>query len=49
LVTGLMHLCVHREIEHRMDGAAQRRSRFTLVKGKGARIGAPVDARGGEA
>jgi hypothetical protein len=33
LVTGILHVCLHREIEHRMDDAAQRRGRFTLVKG----------------
>ena len=36
LVTSLLHTCVHRELEQRMDDAEQRRTRFTLVKGKGA-------------
>jgi hypothetical protein len=36
LITSLLHTCVHREIEHRMDDAADRRTRFTLVNGKGA-------------
>lgn len=42
LITGLLHVCVHREMEQRMDDADQRRRLFTLVKGA-------VNARGEEA